>query len=349
MIRGGGGAALTSRVQVRGEAFERAASIDVEPLSTPEILELLDIWGLDGLGMIAKERLVKICAGHPLALRILAGVLKGVPADQAVATVERSAVIDIADEVDPLSENRLARVFGSYIKHLDDAEMAFLICSSAFQGPVPYPLAHAALSRRYPDTEINAPLLDRDLRPTIGSLLERRLVTVGADGTLSSHPTVREYFERLAEHAPHPLAPIHRFLADEYLRDAPELPESFEEAVPLLAACRHAAACQDWELYEDLFRRRLMRGFRHYLSNNLGAWEESVDLARLGEHPSFPAESFVEPGYCPFTVARGLKASRPQWRKSDQVSREPQGGRWAARPGDGDVCQQLPYAARLAR
>jgi hypothetical protein len=307
VIHGGGGAVLTSRVQVRGEAFERAASIDVEPLSTPEILELLDTWGLDGLGMVAKKRLVEICAGHPLALRILAGVLRSVPAEEAAATIEFSSVIDIADEVDPLRENRLARVFDSYIQHVDEAELAFLTCSSAFQGTVPYPLAHAALSRHYPDTEANAPLLERDLRLTVGSLLERRLLTVGADGTLSSHPTVREYFERLAWHSPHSLAPIHRFLAAERLRDAPELPESFEEAAPLLAACRHAAASHDWELYEDLFRRRLMRGFRHYLCNNLGAWEESVDLARLGEHPGFPVESFVEPGYCAFTIARGLK------------------------------------------
>ena len=307
VIEDGGSAMATTRVRVRGEAFEHAPVIDVTPLSPEQILDFLDRWGLDGLGEAGKRRLIEVSAGHPLALRILAGVLKGVAAEDAMATVESSAIIDIADEVDPLRENRLARVLGSYIHHLEDAEIAFMICSTALQGPAPYPLVEAALARDYPDTAINASLRDRDLRQIVAGLLERRLLTVSADGLLSSHPTVREYFVRCAQESEQSLIPIHRFLAGESLRSAPRSPETFEEAVPLLTACRHAAACRDWSLFDQLLRHRLMRTFRHYLCNNLGAWEETLDLARLGDDPTFPVSQSPEPGYYPFGVARSLK------------------------------------------
>lgn len=307
VIQGDGSAVATTRVAVHGEAFEQAAVIEVEPLSPDQILEFLDRWGLDRLGEAGKRRLIAVSAGHPLALRILAGVLKGVAAEEAIATVEASSVIDIADEVDPLRENRLARVLGSYIHHLEEPELAFMICSTAFQGPTRYGLVEAALSRDYTDTAINACLRDRDLRGIVGGLLERRLLTVSADSLLSSHPTVREYFVRRAEKSEDSLVPIHRFLATECLRAAPQRPETFEEAVPLLTACRHAAASRDWSLFDDLLRRRLMRTFRHYLCNNLGAWEETLDLARLGDDPTFPVSESPEPGYYPFSVARSLK------------------------------------------
>jgi tetratricopeptide (TPR) repeat protein len=133
------------------------------------------------------------------------------------------------------------------------------------------------------------------------------LLTTSTGGELSSHPTVHEYFARHVRESGKSLVPIHRYLAAEYMRTATPLPQTFDEASPLLIACRHAAACQDWTLFDDLFRRRLMRGFRHYLCNNLGAWEEALDRARLADQSSFPADSTSEPGYYRFTVARCLK------------------------------------------
>lgn len=307
ILEGTGTVIFTTRVRVRGGVVEDASLIDIKPLSDGQILNFLDRWGLGALDASAKTRLIEITAGHPLALRILAGVLRGVPVEKAVSTIERSAVIDISDEVDPLRENRLARVLGSYIHYLDEMELALLICSTAFEAPAPYPLADAALARRYSDTDANRPLVGQDLRPVVSRLLEQRLLTVSATGELSSHPTVREYFARLAREGGQSLTPIHRFLAAEYLSDAVARPGTFDEAPPLLMACRHAAAARDWGLFDDLFRNRLMRGFRNYLCNNLGAWEECLELARLGADPSFPTAEADEPAFYPITVARCLK------------------------------------------
>jgi hypothetical protein len=307
VLRGHGACLATSRVPIGGSRFALAPAIDVEPLSAEEILAFLDEWGLSAVGRIAQRRLVDITAGHPLALRILAGVLLSVPPLHAVETIETSSTVDIRDEVDPLSENRLARVIGSYIRHLGEAELAFLVTATAFEAPATFFLYETALTRAYPDTDVNLPLVEQDLRPVVALLIERRLLTVGTGGELSSHPTVRDYFSARARDAGHSLVPIHRYLASEYLRGVPETPETFEDALPLVTAARHAARSQDWSLLDDVFRRRLMRDFRSHLCNNLGAWEEALDLARLGDDPAFPATLTPHPAFYPTTVARCLK------------------------------------------
>lgn len=307
-VRDGGGlVVLTSRIAAGGGACDRSHQIEIAPLSAAEIRDFLDLWGLGGLEEGAKRRLEQVTRGHPLALRILAGVLMDVPERDAVTAIEGSSVIDVGDEVDPLRENRLARVLGSYLQHLEPAEVAFLVCASAFEGPCSFPLVEAALTRAYPDTAINADLVGRDLRPIVEKLIRRRLLTVGSAGELSSHPTVREYFDRRATEAIEPLAPLHRFLAAEQLRDTALTPETFGEAAPVILAARHAAAAEEWTLFDELVRRRLMRGPRQHLCNSLGAWEEGLALARIGQAPSFPAELTPEPAYYPATAARCLK------------------------------------------
>lgn len=338
VLLGGGAAVFTSRIPVGGGVFEGSSQLDVSPLTPREIREFLDQWGLAGLDEAAKRRLGVVTAGHPLALRILAGLLMDVPERDAIATIEGSSVIDVSDEVDPLRENRLARVVGSYLQHLGDAELTFLTCSAAFEGPVSYPLVEATLTRLYPDTSINSRLVESDLRPIVESLVHRRLLTVGANAELSSHPTVREYFDRRACESKHSLQPLHRFLASEYLRDAMPLPDTFEEALPLLTAARHAAACLDWTLFDDIFRRRLMRGPRQYLCNNLGAWEEALSLARLGNSPSFPAASTPEPAFYPATVARCLKHLG---RSNESRARYLDALEAAAHTGDGDTAKYV--------
>lgn len=74
-----------------------------------------------------------------------------------------------------------------------------------------------------------------------------------------------------------------------------------------IMACRKAAERHDWVRFDQLFRSHLMRGYREYLSETLGAWKETLDLASLADDPSFPAEITPHPGYYPTTIARCLK------------------------------------------
>lgn len=307
IVQGNGAVLIASRVPARGNGVEHAAVVDVGPFSREQVLDFLRGWELDHLGNAVNQRLFDITAGHPLALRILAGVLRDVPVAEAITTIEDSAVIDLSDEVDPLRENRLARILGSYCHHLSDAGIAYLECATAFDGPMSYPIVSAALTRHYPDESINELLVGCDLRPVVQDLLTRRLLAVGTNHELSSHPAVREYFAKRVRERGVTLSSIHRFLAAELLQDAPERPDTFKEATPLIRACRHAAASRDWTLFDDLYRRRLMRGYLDHLCDTLGAWEETLELARLGEDPSFPIHLTPRPGYYPIAAARCLK------------------------------------------
>jgi hypothetical protein len=307
VVRGRGTVIITSRVPVRGGDLTHAPALEVGPLAPDEVSEFLGLWGLDDLGRDAVDRLYEITAGHPLALRVLAGVLRNVPAEDAIRTIERSSVIDVADEIDPLSENRLSRVLGGYLRHLDPAEMALLTAASIFDEPVPYPLFEGVLGRHYPDAAVTAPLVDRDLRVVVAGLLDRRLLTVSPVGEISCHPTVREYFARHAQRSSISLVPIHREVASCLLGDATSEAMTVTEARPLLAGARHAAACEDWTLFDDVFRRRLMREPLGYLCDYLGAWDEALSLARRACDSSYPATATPDPAYYPLTVARCLK------------------------------------------
>jgi hypothetical protein len=307
VVHGRGTVVVTSRVPLVGGDVTYAPIVEVGPLTIDEVAEFLELWGLNGLGYDAIGRLYEITAGHPLALRILAGVLRNVTAEDAIHTIEKSSVIDVADEIDPLSENRLSRVLGAYLQHLEPAEIALLTAASVFDEPVPYTLFEGSLGRYYPDATVTAPLLDLDLRTVVARLLERRLLTVSPVGEISCHPTVREYFARHAERSSISLVPIHREVANNLLGDARAEALTVTEARPLLAGARHAAACEDWTLFDDVFRRRLMRGPLDYLCDYLGAWDAALSLARLACDSSYPEAAIPDPAYYPTTVARCLK------------------------------------------
>jgi hypothetical protein len=338
VVQGRGTVIVTSRVPVVGGDLTHAPIIEIDRLTREEVAEFLQLWGLDGLGADAIGRLYEITAGHPLALRVLAGVLSNVPAGDAIRTIESSGVIDIADEVDPLRENRLSRVLGAYLRHLDTAEIAMLTAASVFDEPVPYPLFEGALGRRYPGGGVTSTLVDRDLRAVVAGLLERRLLTVSPVGEISCHPTVREYFAREAKLSSIDLVPIHREVTSRLLRDAAPEALTVTEARPLLAGARHAAVCEDWTLFDDVFRRRLMREPLGYLCDYLGAWDEALSLARLACNSSYPAGATPDPAYYPLTAARCLKHLG---RSSESRSMSIQGLRIAAASRDPETAMYV--------
>lgn len=307
-IDGGGLVLLTSRVPVKGVPYDDAVLIPVNPWSDDETLLFLEQWGLDQLGDAATRALIAMTGGHPLALRITAGLLRGVTTDQALQIIEGGRLADVGDEVDPSRKNRLFRAFDSYEQLLSADELAFMVCTTVFDEPVPFALVESTLRQRYADTDINGELPSRDLRSIVRNLLEARLIDVTDAGEIASHPTVRAHFSARLGKDPSSLMPLHRFLAYEYMRGTVPSPESYALARPLFAAARHAAAGNEWTLFDDIVRRRLMRGSRAHLTDQLGAWSEALTLARLTtEESSYPAESTSDTAYYGTIVARSLK------------------------------------------
>lgn len=306
-LDGGGSVVTTSRIPIGGELFEGATTIDLAPLDVDAIADFLSSFGLGHLGRNAAKRLFAMTGGHPLALRVLAAALQGQDPGEALLFLEESDPLEIVDEVDPLQENRLARVLESYRRLLDPVETDFMRAWAVFDAPVPYALVDKALGRQYPESSVTSRLAKRDLREVVVRLRELRLINSGAGGLLSSHPTVRDFFGTPILELHSEMEPIHRAIISYYLDRAVPQPDNFEEAKPLLIAARHAAALPDWSLFDDIFRNRLMRGYRSYLCNNLGGWDEALALSRLGDRPDFPARQTREPAYYPITVARCLK------------------------------------------
>ena len=266
------------------------------------------LWELDSLPQSTRFRLREVTGGHPLALRVLAGVLRAIPAHDAIEAVATNAILAIPDELDPLRENQLARVVRSYLPLLSDDELDFMRSWSVFDGPASFPLIESVLSHDYAAPTVNARLLGVDLRPIVTSLLEKRLLAVGRSGELSSHPAVRELFVRLAGESGGDVRPLHRRLAEHFLSDATEAPSNFYDILPLLAACRHAAAYEDWSLFHDVFFRRVMRDWLCYLCDYLGGWDEALNIAQLVPPPessTFPRE--LDSLYYPAIIARSLK------------------------------------------
>jgi hypothetical protein len=322
VIDGGGRVVLTTRVPVRGAPYDDAVTIPLEPWSTTETRTFMRHWGLDELGARATSALMETTGGHPLALRVVAGLLHGLDEADAIEVIERSSLVEVGDEADPNRRNRLFRAFESYEQLLTDRELAFLESSSVFDEPVPFALVEATLGRRYEDTSVNADLPGSDLRVVVTSLVAARLVDITAAGEISSHPTIRAHFGERVSEGPSSLRPLHRHLAREYLRGAPPTPDAYSEARPLFAAARHAAACEDWSLFDDIVRRRLMRGSRAHLTDQLGAWNDALELAMLTvEDSSYPVGDTPDPAYYGTIIARSLK----------HLGRSGDGRRWYVR------------------
>ena len=306
-LDGGGSVVATSRIPIGGELFEAATTIDLAPLDVQATSDFLSNFGLGHLGRYAAKRMFAMTGGHPLALRILAAALQEQDPGEALSLLEESDPLGIVDEVDPLQENRLARILESYRHLLDPIETDFMRAWAVFDAPAPYALVDRTLGRPYPDSSVTSRLADRDLREIVIRLRDLGLVNSGADGLLSSHPTVREFFGASTRELHNELEPLHRMIIAYYLDRAAQRPGNFDEAKPLMIVARHAAAIPDWSLFDDIFRNRLMRGFRSFLCNNLGGWDEALALARLGDSEDFPARQTREPAYYPITVARCLK------------------------------------------
>lgn len=308
-VSAGDGAVLTTtRIPIKGLPDVFGDELDLGPLSPAQMDQFLALWGLDRLPAPTRAKLRDVTGGHPLALRVLAGVLRAVPTSQAVDAIATDAILAVPDELDPLRENQLARVLRSYLSLLSREELDFMRSWSVFDRPASFPLVESVIGHDYAAPTASQRLTGVDLRPVVTSLLEKRLLALGPSGELTSHPTVREFFGALAREARQDVRPLHRRLAAHFLSTAETLPDSFEGIVPLLAACRHAAAYEDWSLFHDVFFRRVMRDWLCFLCDSLGGWDEALNIAQLVPSPDssgFPQD--LDALYYPAIIARSLK------------------------------------------
>ena len=248
----------------------RYTQLLLDPLN-PEEAEALFLEGKNSTGL--DRRLVKQAGGHALSIRVLKSI-----SDQDA--LDSDIPIEELESLDPLYGNKLSRVLDFYGSNLSEPERAVLKGISIFRGPTTYDILEHVLTEPYNDTEINLPLVSKDLRQLVYGLLSKRLLVNVSGSLLSSHPNVKNYFGKLAD--PEALRPLHRRAAFKYMQDLThENPSNLAECKPYLDAAYHACVGHLWAEFHHLFHDRLNRGNQNYLANVISSWTDFEHLANL--------------------------------------------------------------------
>ena len=138
-------------------------------------------------------------------------------------------------------------------------------------------------------------------------------------GMLDAHPLVREYFkQQLKRNRAAAWRKANDRLYEHLSKITPEYPETVQEMSPLYAAVAHGCSAGKYqEVLNNVYRRRIQRGFVHFNANQLGAY--GVQLAVLSNFFETPWERPVEAlkdidkGFVLHDVSATLRAQgRPQ-------------------------------------
>ncbi len=278
---------------------------EVDRLSTEEGKDLLRNVGVDGNDDTLEE-VVQTWDGHALTLSLLGSYLK----DKHEGDVAFIDEIPAPTAGEPRYD-RVRRVLRRYDQHFTDADQAFLMIFCAFRLPIrDDAFAHVFRADSGPDA-INAPLIrlaDQAFYNIVGRLLDRRLIrpTSSAHGaTYSAHPLIRaHYLERLTGGNPDQVRVAHECIKNFYLAMARKTPltPTLDELAPLIEAVHHACKAGDYGEAFDIFSKRISKGGRFLLAENLGAWE--TELALMLEF--FPGDDATQEPQVSDTSVKGM-------------------------------------------
>jgi tetratricopeptide (TPR) repeat protein len=261
-LRHSGLVMLTSRFPFADlEAFEgsTARMLEVPPFTLAEGAELLAAAGVYWLGEAERQSLVQAVDGHALAVGILAGVLADRPPTSEVDAL-RSDLESAAR-----TSARVSRVLRFYADRLSEADQYLVAAVSLFARPVP---AEAVLQVAEHDTFAGRlagwtpDRVETAVRDRLSGLVSLQL-----DGRISAHPLVRDTFRPLARGAA-------EIAADVALTGMPEGQVTGQaDALRVVETIELLLDADQWQLADDLYRRRTNRGF---------AWM-TLPAARLGQ------------------------------------------------------------------
>jgi tetratricopeptide (TPR) repeat protein len=220
--------------------------------------------------------------GHALALTLLGRYL---------ATVHAGDVRQ-RDQIARLTEERIR---GGHARRVMETYERWLAGKPALDvlrlmGLFDRPAAGGALQalRAEPPipelTESLHTLSHADWQFAVADLRKARLLAEAdpaSPDTLDCHPLVREHFgEKLAREHPEAWRKAHGRLYEYYKAQAPDLPDTLEEMLPLYAAVTHGCrAGRHQEAFTEVYERRVLRGNEYFSWNTLGSF--GADLASL--------------------------------------------------------------------
>ncbi len=270
-----------------------AHRIDLERLSTDTGRALLKHYKVKGLDA-ELDAAVEEYDGHALALCLLAEYLTEFLAGDIA---KRDLVPPLPQET---RQGRHAfRVMEAYDIALKregrEAERAILRIIGLFDRPASKDCLDAL--RREPPlegiTDSLIALSETDWRHALGRLRKWRLLNRSRsedDGSLDTHPLVREYFgQKLEQESPKGFRQAHSRLYDHLRLTTDRFPTTLEEMEPLFQAVRHACCARRYDHVVDfVLDRRIHRGVGFSL----------YQLGAYGDELSALANFFRDPWHC---------------------------------------------------
>jgi len=112
----------------------------------------------------------------------------------------------------------------------------------------------------------------------VKNLCDRRLISRNTEGSYTTHPLIKNYFESIFEQKDKKLC--HKRIYKYFGEHAPQRPETLEEMQPLFEQVYHGCAAGLYdEVYWDVYWEKIHKREEHFIIHKLGAWETDIALA----------------------------------------------------------------------
>ena len=301
-----------------------AGQKDLEQISAEAGRALLRVGGVQGSDAELEEA-ARGFGLHALALNLLAAYLHEITGH----AISHAAEIPDLD-VPPEKGKHPRRVMAAFETRFGAGRETDLL---RVMGLFNSPAAQEALTavRAAPPipnlTEHLANISEADWMQTVNRLRRVKLIAPESKHrpeTLDAHPLVRGHFgEKLKTENQDAWREGNDRLYEYYKSVAKELPDTFEEMMPLFAAVGHGCQAGKYqETYDDVYRKRIRRGNEFFNLKKLGAigselavlsgffdsgWDKPVDILR----EDTKAINLNTAGYCLRALGRLAEAAQP--------------------------------------
>jgi len=265
---------LTDLDEWEGRGYENRPLID---LSVPDALLMLKKRGVKGsdeemTGIINRYK------GHALSLTSLAGYLTRYYDGDIKEAPDIEFVLSDKERFKDVN-----KLLSKYAEKMSEAERRFLNIFSLFRQEVTERDFAGVFRKKVEDAKFNDVLVkmsELDFADLDNGLVDWRLISYDEKKkTYATHPLVKGYFE--SDFEPKEKKLCHKRIYEYIGEYAPEQAETLEEMQPLFEQVYHGCAAGLYqETLDSVFYTKIDKSGRHFLYNELGAWETELSLVR---------------------------------------------------------------------
>ena len=271
------GCLVTTRQELPELKARLGAALVQQPLdrlSSDDGVALLRELEIKGPGRELREA-VEAYHGHTYSLTLLGTFLHEATDDHDIRRRHDFPLLDEEGEHD----HHARHIFETYEKHLGSKspEIAVLRLLGFFDRPAARELIDVLRASEKDDlrdiVRSLTKLRDTDWQRVLTRLTGLRLLSVADDGSLDSHPLLREYFAtQLRTQFPKAFRAGHHRLYEHLTKTTEHRPDTLAGLQPLYQAVRHGClAGMQAEARRDVYLNRILRGNEFYSSKKLGA------------------------------------------------------------------------------